>query len=84
MKTDKKRPLGIFGDTSRSPMILDLIFSFLVKEIKRKDLPCELQGKSVDELQVEYNKHFPVIVEYPLPEEDICFNETPMSVAYFK
>lgn len=61
MKKEIRKPLDVFGVTLWSYAILDIILSFLAREIRRKDLPEELQNKTDDELQAEYNKRFPVL-----------------------
>ncbi len=73
MKTNKLQFLFIFGDIPWPLLFpqpeececsaIDPIFRFLTNEIGRKDLPPELQGLSLDDLQKEYNRLFSIMTE---------------------
>ncbi|MDR1716497.1 MAG: hypothetical protein LBS20_11700 [Prevotella sp.] len=73
MKAGKLKPLFISGDIPRPLFVsypedcgcntIDLIFRFLTNEIGRESLPPELRDMTLDELQAEYNRHFPAMAE---------------------
>ncbi len=61
MKIKTKKPHGISAAAIHPCAILDIILSFLAREIRRKDLPEELRSKTENELRAEYNKRFPML-----------------------